>query len=316
MSAPGPPAGHEEDGRASAARGPLRDGERVLLHDPKGRRHLVVLRAGQTWHSHRGGLALDELIGGPEGVVVHASSGTAYLALRPLLADVVVRAGRAATVMYPKDIGAVLVAADVAPGQHVVEAGAGSGALSCALLRAVGTAGRVTSFEVREDHAAVASRNVDAFWGGRPPHWDLRVADVGEALLHAVPAGAADRVVLDMLAPWEVLDAVSAALGPGGVLVCYVTTTTQLSRVVEAVRAHGTLTEPAAGETLERGWHVEGLAVRPQHRMNGHTGFLVVSRRLADGVAPPVRRRRPAPGTASDWQRQAEAAAEQAAAAG
>lgn len=307
-TAPEPTA--PEPTAARGRRGPLRDGERVLLTDPKGRRHLVTLQAGREWHSHRGGLALDDLIGSPEGVVVEAGSGTSYLVVRPLLTDTVTKMGRAATVMYPKDLGAVVVAADVFPGATVVEAGAGSGSLTCALLRAVGDEGRVVSFEVRDDHAAVARRNVEAFFGGEHPAWSLHIADLAEGLPGQVDDGTVDRVVLDMLAPWDVLDAVSAALAPGGVLVVYVTTTTQLSRVVEELRAHGTFTEPSAGETLERGWHVEGLAVRPQHRMNGHTGFLVTTRRLAPGTAPPPRRRRPAPGTSLGWREQAAAAQE------
>ena len=275
---------------------PLAEGERVLLVDPKGRRHLFVLRAGGTFHTHRGGLAHDELLGGPEGVVVVAEAGTPYLALRPTLADVVVLQKRAATVMYPKDLGGVLLAADVGPGMHVVEAGAGSGALSCALLRAVGEAGHVSSFELRPEHAEVARRNVHDFFGGEPAHWSLDVRDVAEALLADDGPRGADRMVLDLLAPWDVLEAAATALRPGGLLCSYVTTTTQLSSVVEALRSGGRWTEPRSLETLERTWHVEGLAVRPDHRMVGHTGFLVTSRLLAPGVAPPPVRRRPAPG--------------------
>jgi tRNA (adenine57-N1/adenine58-N1)-methyltransferase catalytic subunit len=156
----------------------------------------------------------------------------------------------------------------------------------------VGEGGLVSSYERRADFAAVAQANVERFFGGPHPAWRLTVGDLAGSLMDQE----VDRVVLDMLAPWEVLDAVSAALLPGGVIVCYVATTTQLARTVEALRTHGTFTEPAAWESLLRPWHVEGLAVRPDHRMVGHTGFLVTSRRLADGVAPPVRRRRPAPG--------------------
>ena len=275
---------------------PLVAGERVLLVDPKGRRHLTRLVDGGVLHTHRGGLSHDELIGGPEGVVVVSEAGTPYLALRPTLSEVVVLQKRAATVMYPKDLGGVLVAADVGPGMHVVEAGAGSGALSCALLRAVGEHGRVSSYEVREDHAEVARRNVEDFFGAVPPHWSLEVRDVVEALVGADGPRGADRMVLDLLAPWEVLDAAATALRPGGVLCCYVTTTTQLSSTVEGLRAAARWTEPRSLETLERTWHVEGLAVRPDHRMVGHTGFLVTSRLLAPGVAPPPVRRRPAPG--------------------
>jgi tRNA (adenine57-N1/adenine58-N1)-methyltransferase len=178
---------------------------------------------------------------------------------------------------------------DVFPGATVLEAGAGSGALTCALLRAVGPAGQVISYEVRDDHADVAQRNVETFFGQRPENWTLRRGDVG---VHAA-AERVDRVVLDMLSPWEALPAVSDALQPGGVLVCYVATTTQVSRVVEALRERGGYAEPVAWETFLRGWHVVGLAVRPEHRMIGHTAFLVAARRLAPGVTAPPRQRRP-----------------------
>lgn len=277
---------------ASRRRGPLRAGDQVQLTDPKGRLHTITLEPGREFHTHRGALRHDDLIGCPEGVVVRASGGTAYLALRPLLADYVLSMPRGAQVVYPKDAAEVVAFGDIFPGARVVEAGAGSGALTCSLLRAVGEGGLVSSYERRADFAAVAQANVERFFGGPHPAWRLTVGDLAGSLVDRD----VDRVVLDMLAPWEVLDAVSAALLPGGVIVCYVATTTQLARTVEALRTHGTFTEPAAWESLLRPWHVEGLAVRPDHRMVGHTGFLVTSRRLADGVAPPVRRRRPAPG--------------------
>lgn len=269
--------------------GPFEPGERVQLTDPKGRLHTVTLEAGKQFHTHRGAIEHDALIGAPEGSVVGSTSGTLYLALRPLLADFVLSMPRGAAVIYPKDAAQILTMGDVCPGATVLEAGAGSGALTCALLRAVGPSGQVLSYEVRDDHADVAERNVDTFFGGRPENWTLRRGDVAEH-----PADeAVDRVVLDMLSPWEALPPVAAALRPGGVLVGYVATTTQLSRVVEAVRTHGGFTEPAAWETFVRGWHVVGLAVRPEHRMIGHTAFLVSARRLAPGVTAPARQRRP-----------------------
>jgi tRNA (adenine57-N1/adenine58-N1)-methyltransferase len=182
--------------------------------------------------------------------------------------------------------------ADVFPGAHVVEAGVGSGALSMSLLRAVGDTGRLSSYERREDFATIARTNVERFFGGPHPAWSVTVGDLQDCLDETD----VDRVVLDMLAPWEVLDAVSACLRPGGLVCCYVATTTQLSTTVEALRALGTFTEPQSWESLVRGWHVEGLAVRPEHRMVGHTGFLCTARRMADGVEPPVRRRRPSKG--------------------
>jgi tRNA (adenine57-N1/adenine58-N1)-methyltransferase len=282
-------------GRSS---GLFRPGDRVQLTDPKGRLHTVLLEPGKSFHTHRGAVAHDDLIGRPEGVVVTASSGTPYLALRPLLVDYVLAMPRGAAVVYPKDAAQIVSMGDVFPGAHVLEAGAGSGALTCSLLRAVGETGRVTSYERRPDFADVARANVTRFFGTAPAGWALRVGDIADYL---APDGEpdVDRVVLDMLAPWEVLDAVSKPLRPGGVLVGYVATTTQLSRLVEAIREHGTFTEPAAWETLLRPWHVVGLAVRPEHRMVGHTAFLVSARRLADGVVPPLRQRRPAKAAAA-----------------
>ena len=277
-------------------RGPLAPGERITLTDPKGRRHSVLLAAGASFHTTKGAVRHDELIGGPEGVVVSSVGGTAYLALRPLLNEFTVTMPRGAAVVYPKDAARLLVEADIFPGARVVEAGAGSGALSCYLLRAVGAHGSLVSFERREDFAAVARRNVEAFFGGLHPAWDLRVGDLVEGLADEP----VDRAILDMLAPWECVDALAGVLEPGGLLTAYVATTTQLARLVETLRVHGGFTEPEATETLVRAWHAEGLAVRPRHDMVGHTGFLVVARRLAPGVTAPLRKRRPAPGAYGD----------------
>jgi tRNA (adenine57-N1/adenine58-N1)-methyltransferase len=276
----------------AAASGPFAAGERVQLTDPKGRLHTVTLEPGRHFHTHRGAIAHDDLIGAPEGSVVSSTSGTAYLALRPLLVDFVWAMPRGAAVIYPKDAAQILTMGDIHPGATVLEAGAGSGSLTCALLRAVGPSGRVVSYEIRDDHADVAVRNVTTFFGERPANWDLRL---GDAAGHAA-SDPVDRVVLDMLSPEDVLPAVAAALRPGGVIVGYVATTTQVSRFVEAMRTHGGFTEPAAWETFMRSWHVVGLAVRPEHRMIGHTAFLVSARRLAPGVTAPVRQRRPAKG--------------------
>lgn len=269
--------------------GPFQPGERVQLTDPKGRQHTMLLSPGAVFHTHRGALAHDDLIGLPEGSVITSTTGTPYLALRPLLADYVLAMPRGAQVIYPKDAAQILMWGDIFPGARVLEAGAGSGALTCSLLRAVGERGRVTSYEMRPDHAEHAARNVAQFFSTMPANWQLRVADLATHPAEEV----ADRVVLDMLHPWEVLAAVSAALVPGGVLTMYVATTTQLSRCAEAVREAGCYTEPRAWETLLRPWHVVGLAVRPEHRMVAHTGFLVTARRLAPGVVPPTPRRRP-----------------------
>jgi len=274
-----------------ARRGPFQPGDRVQLTDPKGRMHTVTLAPGRSFHTHRGALEHDALIGLPEGSVVTSVGGTAYLALRPLLADYVLSMPRGAQVIYPKDAAQIVAMGDVFPGARVLEAGAGSGALTCSLLRAAGSAGEVHSYELREDFAAIARTNVEAFFGGPHPAWRLRVGDV---------AGCAetgfDRIILDMLTPWETLDLVERALVPGGVFIGYVATTPQLSELVEALRERGGFTEPRAWESLVRDWHADGLAVRPDHRMIGHTAFLVSSRRLAPGVTAPARRRKPSKG--------------------
>jgi len=271
-----------------SASGPFRPGDRVQLTDPRGRRYTLVLEPGGEYHTHRGALAHDDIIGRDEGSVITSGGGTPYLALRPLLADYVLSMPRGAQVIYPKDAAQIVMWGDVFPGAHVLEAGAGSGALTCSLLRAVGASGRVISYEVRQDHAEYAERNVRRFFGELPPNWTLHLADL------ATHAGdTVDRVVLDMVAPWEVLPAVASALVPGGVLVVYVATTPQLSRITEELREQQCWTEPTSWETLMRPWHVVGLAVRPEHRMVAHTAFLLTTRRLADGVTPPRPQRRP-----------------------
>lgn len=277
-------------------RGPFREGDRVQLTDPKGRLHTITLTPGKQFHTHRGHITHDELIGAPDGSTVTNTAGVEYLALRPLLADYVMSMPRGAAVVYPKDAGQIVTMGDVFPGAVVVEAGVGSGALSMSLLRAVGDTGTVHSFERREDFAAIAKANARAFFGTDHPAWTVTVGDLVEELPAAVEPGTVDRVVLDMLAPWECLDVVAEALVPGGLLICYVATATQLSKVAEAMREHGGYTEPSAWESLVRGWHLEGLAVRPQHRMHGHTGFLITTRRLAPDTAPPPRKRRPSKG--------------------
>jgi tRNA (adenine57-N1/adenine58-N1)-methyltransferase catalytic subunit len=330
--------------KARTQRGPFAAGDQVQLTDPKGRMHQIVLAEGGTFHTHRGSLSHDDLIGQPEGSVVTASSGTAYVALRPLLADYTLAMKRGATIVYPKDAAQILAYADVFPGARVLEAGAGSGALSCWLLRAIGPDGELVSFEARPDFAEIARENVRKYFGEVPAWWRLvpgelnpllfddagrssprdegreeegssarvaldpslgtgaaysRLHNISAKAVDSVEAGNAgtfDRVILDMLAPWENVEGAARALIPGGLICCYVATTTQLSRVVEELRGHGGFFEPAAWETLYRGWHVDGLAVRPDHRMIAHTGFLVTARRLADGVAAPPRRRRPAKG--------------------
>lgn len=272
--------------------GPLQPGDLVQLTDPKGRHHTFALVPGKVFHTHKGALEHDALIGQPEGIVATAASGVPYLVLRPLLRDFVLSMPRGATVVYPKDAAAIVGMADIFPGARVVEAGVGSGALTCSLLRAVGSEGSVVSFERREDFARIARANVERFLGGPQPTWSLVVGDLQDTLAERD----VHRVVLDMLAPWECIDAVGEVLVAGGLLCCYVATATQLGRTMDTLRAHGGFTEPAASELSVRQWHAEGLAIRPGHATTGHTGFLVFTRRLAPGVSAPLRRRRPAPG--------------------
>jgi tRNA (adenine57-N1/adenine58-N1)-methyltransferase len=279
-------------------RGPLRAGEWVRLTDAKGRRHNLCLEPGKRFFSNKGHLEHDELIGREEGFTVMSSAGGQYLVFRPLLSEFVVSMPRGAAVVYPKDAAQIVALADIFPGADVVEAGVGSGALTCSLLRAVGPFGSVLSYERREEFAAVARQNVMQFFGAPDgethPAWRLTLGDLAEELPRS--SERVDRIILDMLAPWECVDAVAGALRPGGIVCGYVATTTQLSRFVETLRAHGGFTEPSVWESLVRDWHVEGLAVRPGHSMIGHTAFLVTARRMAPGERPPVKKRRPAPG--------------------
>lgn len=272
--------------------GPFREGDRVQLTGPKGRLHTITLRADGELHTHHGVLRHADLIGQPDGSVATNSSGHDYLALRPLLRDFAMSMPRGAAIVYPKDAAQIVMQADIFPGAVVVEAGVGSGALSLALLRAIGHDGSLTSFERREDFAEVAKANVETFFGETPQTWEVVVGDLAEELGTVHQPGTVDRVVLDMLAPWECMDAVAEALTPGGVVICYIATATQLSRVAEYIRNTGLFTDPDASETMVRGWHVEGLAVRPDHRMVAHTGFLLTARRLAPGAVPPEVRRR------------------------
>ena len=285
----------DEDRSTEAPRrtGHFAVGDRVQLTDAKGRHYTMILKAGGEFHTHRGIVAHDDVIGSPEGSVVKASGGDAFLVLRPLLIDYVMSMPRGAQVIYPKDAAQIVHEGDVFPGARVLEAGAGSGALTCSLLRAVGPAGRVISYELRDDHAEHAKRNVATFFGQEPENWDLIIGDIKDAATDPrLGEASADRVVLDMLAPWDVLDAVAGVLIPGGVLIIYVATVTQLSKVVEALRDQQCWTEPRSWETLQREWHVVGLAVRPQHNMRGHTAFLVSVRRLAPGTVTPTPLRR------------------------
>ena len=275
-----------------ALRGPLGYGDRVQLTGPKGRLNTITLVRGGEFHSHKGMIKHEELVGLPDASVVSNSTGEEYLALRPLLSDFVMSMPRGAAIVYPKDAAQILSLADIFPGARVVEAGVGSGALSLHLLRGIGETGELFSFERRDEFADIARGNVAAFAGGVPANWTVTVGDLQDALPATCADGSVDRVVLDMLAPWECVDVAADVLAPGGVLICYVATVTQLSRTAEQLRRSGLFTHPQSSETMVRGWHVEGLAVRPDHRMVAHTGFLITARRLAAGTVLPELKRR------------------------
>ncbi len=268
-------------------------GDRIQLTDPKGKLYSFTITEGKEWHTHKGWIVHDELIGLPEGSVVSTTAGLKFTAFKPLLADYVLTMPRGATIVYPKDAAMIVGLADIYPGARVLEAGVGSGALTISLLRAVGSTGKVNSIERRADFAENAHANVTNYFGEKPSNWSLSVGDLQDQNFESEY----DRVVLDMLAPWECVDLAARALRPGGVFLAYVATTTQLSVTAEALKDDGRFTEPESSETIVRGWHHEGLAVRPQQRMIGHTGFLIQSRRMAPGVEVLARRRRPAKGS-------------------
>jgi hypothetical protein len=271
--------------------GPFQPGDRVQLTDPKRRHATIILEEDGMFHTHKGIIYHDNIIGSDEGSVVKSEQGTDYLCFRHLLVDHVLSMPRGAAVIYPKDSAQILVEGDIFPGARVLEAGAGSGALSMSLLRAVGDSGEVISYEIRPDHLEYAERNVDEYFGGRPKNWSPRLGDLKEVTVSEIN-GQVDRIILDMLEPWECLATAAQLLLPGGVLMTYVATVPQLMKVMEGIREQQCFTEPRAWESLVREWRVEGLATRPEHRMNAHTAFLVWTRRLADGVVPPRPQRR------------------------
>lgn len=274
-------------------RGPFRPGDYVQLSDVRGRMHTVVLSEDGFFQSHRVSIRHSEIIGKEEGTVVTSREGKQLLCVRPLLSDYVLSMPRGATIIYPKDAAQIIQFADIFPGATVLEAGLGSGALALSLLGAVGKEGHLISVERREDFAQIAKANVGLWFGQQPPQWQVEIGDF-DAVAKALPNGSVDRIVLDMLAPWENLDAAHHALAPGGVLCCYVATVTQLSRLAEDIAASGRFTPVKAWETTVRDWHLEGLAVRPEHRMIGHTGFLLTTRALAPGSPVLEKKKRPA----------------------
>jgi tRNA (adenine57-N1/adenine58-N1)-methyltransferase len=277
----------------TANRGHFVPGDRVQLTDQKGKIYSITITPGKEWHTHKGWIVHDDLIGLPEGSVVSTSAGLKFTAFIPLLTDYVLSMPRGATIVYPKDAALIVGFADIFPGARVLEAGVGSGALTLSLLRAVGPKGSVHSVERREEFAANATSNIENYFGERPENWSLAIGSVQEQEF----TEEFDRVILDMLAPWECVEMAAKVLRPGGVFMAYVATTTQLSATAEALKDDGHFTEPESFESMVRGWHHEGLAVRPQQRMIGHTGFLIFSRRMAPGVEVLARRRRPAKGS-------------------
>ena len=280
----------------SLGSGPLQSGDRVQLTDEKGKMYSFYLSAGGQWHSHKGWINHNDIIGLDEGSTVQSNSGTKYQVLRPLYNDYVLSMPRGATIVYPKDSAIIVGFTDVFPGARVLEAGAGSGSLSIALLRAIGKSGVLVSYEERAEFFENARENVRNYFGDPQSTWQLinsRIQDGGFN-------NDFDRLILDMLAPWECVELADKALKPGGVICCYVATTTQLSKIAEALKDSKRFSEPESFETLLRPWHHEGLAVRPMHSMNAHTGFILISRRLAPNTEPIRRKRRPSKGVIDD----------------
>jgi tRNA (adenine57-N1/adenine58-N1)-methyltransferase len=254
---------------------PLRAGERIILADSRGRRYLIRLDQGATFHWHGGLIRHDDLIGSSDGSRIRAESGAALVAMRPRLADFVLKMARGAQVIYPKDLGHIVMFADVGPGMRVLEAGTGSGALTMALCRAVAPGGEVVSYEQRAEHLAVARTNIETFFGRLPESLDLRQGDVREA-----DGETFDRMMLDLPDPWGALPAAERTLAQGGILCAYLPTTVQVQSLVVGLERAG-FAQVETVEVLVRGWHVSTRSVRPDHRMVGHTGFITTARRIA-----------------------------------
>ena len=254
--------------------GPFETGERVLLLDARGRRYLVRLESGRTWHYHGGAVPLDLVIGSDEGTVVHSEGGASLTCVRPRLSDFVLKMPRGAQVVYPKDLAAIVMYADVRPGSRVLEAGTGSGALALALSRATGPDGRVVSYEVRPEFHERATTNIEMFLGKIPDWLDLRLGDLAEV---GATGERFDRVVLDLPEPWTSFREIRPAMDPGTIVCGYLPTTGQVQRLVLALEGDGFI-QVETFEVLIRSWHVTERSVRPDHRMIGHTGFVTVAR--------------------------------------
>lgn len=256
----------------------FREGEPALLVDSKGRHFLLKLESGRTFQFHNGAVPHDELIGAADGTWVESSGNARLLLLRPRLADFILKMKRGAQVVYPKDLGPILVYADIGPGMTVLEAGTGSGALTMGLARAVGPTGRVVTVEKRDDHADHARKTLERWFGEVPAHVEMRVDDVADVVEEVEP----ERIVLDVAEPWHTVEAAAHFQPPGGVLCSYLPTVPQVQVLVDTAREAGTFAEIEVKEFLMRDWNVKGRSVRPDHSMVGHTGFLIFMRRVAD----------------------------------
>jgi tRNA (adenine57-N1/adenine58-N1)-methyltransferase len=254
---------------------PFAEGDSALLVDERGRHFLLRLEKGRTFHFHQGTIEHAELIGAGDGTWVESSGGATLLLLRPRLADFILKMKRGAQVVYPKDLGPILVYADIGPGMTVLEAGTGSGALTLALARAVGESGRVISVELRDDHAALARKTVERWHGEVPANVELRVGEVSGMVAELSP----ERIVLDLPEPWHTVEVAADHQPPGGMLCAYLPTVPQVQTIVETARQTGAFAELEVKEFLFRAWNVAGRSVRPEHSMVGHTGFLVFMRR-------------------------------------
>lgn len=259
-------------------RGPFQEGEPVILLDRKDREYLTRLDARRQIAIRGGKIAPEDIIGRDEGTAVRSSYNEPFLVFRPSLPQLIPNLPRTAQVIYPKDIGPILIWADLFPGARVVEAGVGAGALSMALLRAIGESGQLISYEIREDFADMAKKNVAKYFGPAP-HWTIKQGDVAQELEET----AIDRVILDLPEPWQVIERAWRVLRPGGILLCYLPTVLQIKSLVDALKDDRRFACIETSETLMRGWHFKGMSARPQHRMVAHTGFLTSARRLADG---------------------------------
>lgn len=259
---------------------PLAAGERVLLVDAKGRRHLVPLQPGDLYHLHTGTVSHDEIIGRSEGMTVRTSLGARLVVLRPTLAEYVLKMRRGAQVIYPKDIGPMLILADVSPGDRVFESGVGSGALTMALLRAVGPGGHVLGYELRDDFARRATRNIEEFFGAPVGSPGVPLTIEQRDSYEGIDATGLDKVVLDLPEPWQLVKHAQEALRPGGIFLSYLPTIGQVARLCEELEG-SRFAMVQTIEVLQRSWHVQDPSVRPDHRMVAHTGFLTHARLLA-----------------------------------